>query len=221
MASRLIVFTLGFDTRFQMKTLTRIRTSSNDRVLIIRVDEPHKQVDEAERDLVKFVKEILGVEVCVLRVNVYDPHEAIPSIASKLLELSTGKVVVDLSGGMRSLILQTLAAVLSVFPPSAVEIIVWTENLKEMITLSPRVFNIPRLDDLSFSILEALADGVPRSLKELVSILDKPKTTVYHKLRGLVSEELVEEIRKPGQVLYTITSLGKLALSFSKTLSKL
>ncbi len=220
MASRLIVFTLGFDTRFQMKTLTRIKTSSDDRVLLIRVDEQHKQVDEAERDLVKFVKEILGLEIHVLRVDVYNPHKAIPSIASKLLELSTGRVVVDLSGGMRALILQTLAAVLSVFPPSAVEIIVWTENLKEMITLSPRVFSIPRLDDLSLSILEVLSDGVPRSLRELVGILDKPKTTVYHKLRGLISEELVEEIRKPGTVLYAITSLGKLALAFSKALSR-
>ena len=221
MASKLIVFTLGFDTRFQMKTLTRIRVGRDDKVLIIRVDEPHEQVDAAERDLVKFVKEILGIEVHVIRVNVYKPHEAIPAIALKLLELAPSeKIVADLSGGMRALILETLAAILSMFPPSIVDIVVWTENLREMITLSPRFFNIPRLDTLSLQILEKLGDGVPRSLRELVDSVKKPKTTVYHRLKGLVSEELVEEIRKPGMVLYAITNTGLLALRFSKALSR-
>lgn len=222
MASKLIVFTLGFDTRFQMKTLTRIRVGEDDKVLIVRVDEVHEQVDAAERDLVRFVKDILGVEVHVLRVNVYEPHEAIPAIASRLVEFSpVSKIIADLSGGMRVLVLETLAALLSTFPPSIIDIIVWTENLREMVALNPRSFNIPRLDELSLHILEELDDGVPRSLKELVTLLGKPKTTIYHKLRGLVSEGLVEEMRRPGTVLYVITSSGRLALRFSKALSRI
>lgn len=220
MASKLIVFTLGFDTRFQMRTLTRIGVEKDDKVLVVRTNEPHERVDIAERDLVKFVKEILGINVHVLRVNIYKPHEAIPAIASILLNFTPfTKLIVDLSGGMRILILETLAAALSLFPPNIIDIIVWTENLKEMVRLSPRAFNIPRLDELSIQILEVLSDKVPRSLRELVDIIRRPKTTIYYRLRELISEGLIEEIRKPGSVLYIISDAGLLALGFSKALS--
>lgn len=219
------MLTLGFDTRFQMRTLTRVKVGEGDKILVIRVDEQHERADAAERDLVRFAKEILGTGAHVLRVNVHDPREAIPAIASKLSELSgsapPAKVVVDLSGGMRALILETLAAVLNLFPPDAVDIVVWTEDLKEMVSLTPRSFSVPRLDDLSARILDELSDGVPRSLKELTSAVGRPRTTVYHRLRGLLSDGLVREVRRLGTALhYAVTDAGLLALRLFKALRR-
>ncbi len=207
MDGKLVVMTLGFDTRFQMKTLARIASSMADKVIIVRPEEESDMAGRAEEELARFARDILGLEMEVVRVPVVKPEEAVARIALAIRRHAGRSIIADLSGGMRSLILETLAALLNE-ARGRLDIIVWLENLKSEIMLDPSLFNLPLVDEISLKILGELRSG-PLTLRELKDRLGRPKSTVYVKIRRLVDQGLIRRRMVPGgTIVYEITQPG-------------
>ena len=178
-------------------------------MIIVRPSTGDKRAEEAERTLVKFCREILGVEVLVLKVNVLDPPAAIGSITGALRRIDPDDIVADLSGGMRLLIMETLAALLAYKRNrSNLRIVLWAEDLSGKVDLDPKIFSLPQVTESDVKILEVLVRKGSLSLKELASELSIPRSTIHARLRKMVDEGLVSRSRVDGMVAYTITQLG-------------
>ncbi|MEB3780366.1 MAG: CRISPR-associated CARF protein Csa3 [Desulfurococcales archaeon] len=213
MARRVLVATLGFDSRFQMKTLTQLGSGGDIKgislVIIVRPSTGDGRAEEAERTLVKFCREILGVEVLVLKVNVLDPPAAIGSITGALRRIDPDDIVADLSGGMRLLIMETLAALLAYKRNrSNLRIVLWAEDLSGKVDLDPKIFSLPQVTESDVKILEVLVRKGSLSLKELASELSIPRSTIHDRLRKMIDKGLVSRSKVDGMVVYTITQLG-------------
>ncbi|RLE38707.1 hypothetical protein DRJ17_03170 [Candidatus Woesearchaeota archaeon] len=219
MASRLAILTLGFDLKFQLRTLSKF-SGKIDKVVIVRPEDTSEKSKKAEKELVEFVKEILGLEVNVIKLKVENPGEAIANLYSYLVKETPSSVIADLSGGMRALILEVLASLMNALPLERTKIIIWTENLKTRLEICPRIFALPQLDELSIKILSVLSDGVPRRLKELTINVNAPKTTVFTKLKKLVESGLVYESRERPGIKYMITNTGRIALKIVEAKTK-
>ncbi len=215
MARSILVATLGFDTKFQMKTLTKLVSEGEktlDLVTIVRPEEGGDKADRAEEELSRFCKRVLGLNVRVVRTNVLDPPAAISTIFKTLSQLNPELVIADLSGGMRLLILETLAAVLAFnrSRPTA-RIIVWAEDLSGRVELDPRLFNLPLFDERDHKILEVIAKEGPQTLRELTSKLSMPRSTVHARLTSLGERGFVAKEKDKGSLRYHITQLGMIA----------
>ncbi len=222
MVKRVIVLTLGFDVRFQLRTLARLGPEGALSVLIVRPEGEEERAETAERELVEFAEKILGLRVEILRVPVDDPARAVAWIASRLSRYVGCRFVADLSGGMRALILETLAALLTVASPEALKIIVWFEDLRGKVEVSPVLFKLPRVDEDSLRILAQLGEGVPRTLRELATVLRMPRSTTYAKLRRLVELGLVRSRKdEAGRMLYEATQPGLAVLFMEEKLGEL
>ncbi len=195
--------TMGFDTRFQMKTLVGIGKDEIDyALLLIPSGELNEKAEKALRDMEGFLRDLMGLDYDVLKINIDDPVEAIAEIYLKLDSLRPSMIIGDLSGGMRSMVLEAYTAILSYHysTGTAFKIIVWKEDLTGRIEVDHDYTKIPVLMGLDEKIIMQLS--IPRTLKEIVEATGKPKTTVYLRLRKLINEGLVEESRPKGRTVY-------------------
>lgn len=212
MVRTLAVLSLGYDTRFQMRTISHL-AGRVDKVLFVRPQASDRRADSAESELLRFTKEIVGIEAEVIKVDVEKPEEAIPLIYARIFKERPQRVIGDLSGGMRALIIETLAALINAERFTDVELVVWLENLTTKIHIETTVFNLPQLDSVSLSILEVLSGGVPKTLSQIhKEIKDAGRTTVYKKLKIMAKNNLITEEKSDGRIMFRITQSGIVAL---------
>lgn len=216
---RIFLATLGFDTKFQMRTLINIGKNMIDHIIIVLPKNNDERALRALSDIRRLAVDIMGINTENLEVEVSDPINAVSSIYWRLRKYEPSVIIADLSGGMRALILETMIALLILHRHIRVDIKinVWTEDMKNQINLSPALTETPILDDLSIMILQQML-MIPLTLQELKNMLKKPKTTIYQRLRALAEQGLINVNKKGRNVYYQINERGKLALLINKVI---
>jgi CRISPR-associated protein Csa3 len=201
---KLLCLTLGFDEKFAARALMRAGIGSGDRVLVF-VAEPMEE--RAERCLKlfkefisKYVEDvdlrIVGVEVRKFSFSVLRIKKVLGDYARDVNE-----VMLNLSGGMRALILEALSAALLLGLDSIVE--VELENLRGLVTFPLRLLGggLSRGEVKVLSVL--LKAGGELNLLEISKESGMPRSTVHKKLRRLVEIGLIEEKRVGKKMLYS------------------
>jgi len=212
--SKLLAITLGFRTEYQIRFLMRNMPSREDATLVIMPKEPSSQADQARaalEEVRKFMERFFPeVHVEVLEVPLKPPEEGLGLVATKLAELSSkcGEVVLCLSGGMRALVLVTLAAALYAVPHTILRIEVDLEGWGDWIDVKPHFFRIEPLSLDSARILKALLKS-PYTLDELREATGIPRTTLYKQVKRMAGYGLIEEMRTGRRVIYRLTPLGR------------
>ena len=214
--AKLLVSTLGFSEQFTIRSVLVNRLMEEDTMLTVTA----QLTPEAERSLEalkKFVGEALGCRLVHLEVNPLKAEEAVARIARAIRDHRSEEVIVNLSGGMRALIIETIAALALSHTKAKIE--VELENFKGKIILPSSVLTPLELDPLALKILSIIELLEIASFTQLYESLHRktPKSTLYIKLRQLEEHSLVEVIggRKRNRQL-RVTRLGRLLLEASK-----
>ena len=219
--SRLFVITIGFDEKFPLRAVVRRGISPGDRVLLLTAH----PIDERNQKAISMFKRMLNnlvenVKIEVLEVPVEDLPKAVKKIRSKVNELKTAQIELNLSGGMRALFLEVLLALVSMPIISDVPIEVELEDGRAVITAWLSWFRapIPSYEDLiimraisekGFTTLDELVDHFTEDI-EGVQIVKYPRSTLHRKLSKLVKAGLVSISRKGRKAYYQLTKLGEM-----------
>ncbi|MEM4334169.1 MAG: CRISPR-associated CARF protein Csa3, partial [Nitrososphaerota archaeon] len=120
----IIAFTMGFDERFAVRAMLRHGVGKDDDVTVLtpmhRSDERGVKAIEALEEFVK--RYINGEGVSRYEVDVDDFNKAVPYLANLFRSWMKRPIIINLSGGMRLLIVETLVASIMSNLPITVEL---------------------------------------------------------------------------------------------------
>ena len=208
-----IIITFGFDEKFAIRGLLRNGLNYGDKVLVFTAKPIIDKVERALHILEEFVsKYYRGVTFKVVSVNVQDFNSAILQIGRTLKEEAEGEKIINLSGGMRSLIIETLAAVLIMGMEGEVE--VELENFEGVIKFPLNIIKVkPPLSEEFKKILNTLIEEGGLSISELSRRLNVAKSTIHRRIKILKEMGLVETEYEGKRLMCSATSIAKLFIS--------
>jgi len=208
-----IIITFGFDEKFAIRGLLRNGLNYGDKVLVFTAKPIIDKVERALHILEEFVsKYYRGVTFKVVSVNVQDFNSAILQIGRTLREEAEGEKIINLSGGMRSLIIETLAAVLIMGMEGEVE--VELENFEGVIKFPLNIIKVkPPLSEEFKKILNTLIEEGGLSISELSRRLNVAKSTIHRRIKILKEMGLVETEYERKRLMCSATSIAKLFIS--------
>ncbi|MEM1937940.1 MAG: CRISPR-associated CARF protein Csa3 [Candidatus Caldarchaeum sp.] len=216
----LIAFTFGFDEKFAVRSLVRHRTGKDDQVVVFL---PGSQADErtekALTALDSFATNYLNMPEIVRHwVDVENFYDAVSELAAFFRNTSHRPVIVNLSGGMRLLVVETLVAAILSKMPITVEL--ETEDGSVYSEFDTTITQQPNLDEVDKAVLTMLSRG-PASLKILAEYAEVSTTTIWRHVKRMEKDGAikVEEIKK-GVIKAAPTSRAKLYLTLLNTLTK-
>ncbi len=200
---KVVVLTLGFEEKFAVRMLVRRGLEPEDKVLLITgpiVEKTRKAISH----LREFLRYFEGVELEVFEVKeVYDFVDACSKIISKFMELARkyDEVYVNLSGGMRALILETYTAYL-LLPrnlTSKIKVELDTEDSKAVVEVPKEIDKILEVVDLGAKtdIVRVLQEYGEIDLITLSKITNKDETTIRKQLEYLKKLNLIELEHRP------------------------
>lgn len=206
MASALIL--LGFDITHAVLTLSNYKPSRVVAVVAMvdgRID-PRTSIAYSSFSQVAVA---MGVDISRIEIEVSDIYEAVTKLRSVMKELSTDlPLIIDLGGGMRVLLIETLLAYFSL-PNSirkSIKLVVYFEGTNRSVELSAEDISeimAPKrvvLKPVEKEILEILESGT-YSLSELYTKLRQrgytfTKQYLHKILQNLIEQDLVERVSR-------------------------
>ncbi|MBS7287540.1 MAG: CRISPR locus-related DNA-binding protein [Candidatus Freyarchaeota archaeon] len=203
----IIVASLGFEEKFILRAIMRRGLKEGDKIVVIMPEGGDTRGERALQVISDVVLKLSDgtVEVVKHQVNVRDFYGAVSSIRNLLRELSLeGRLVVNLSGGIRLLIIETLAAVLSLGLQDA-EIEIETEDSSTVAVIPVRALYPLELELVEKQILQQAAEKGEIRLKDLEG-LKLPKATLWRKLARLTQQGLLEKTNDK----YRVSDLGRM-----------
>jgi len=207
---RLILLTLGFDEKFAVRGILRYAPKPKDVIAIITASPLVDKAEKALKTLMDILKSYAGIEnIEIVEVSVSNPESAKHKI-KEFISRYECELIANLSGGMRALILITLAAVLSTNRNAMIEL--ETENLENIVTLDPEFFRPDSIDESDKRILRKIAEMGGVRLDEFAEVIGKSRTTTYRILKKLVNAGYLEERRVGRGVMYLPSDKGRLIL---------
>jgi len=203
---RVLVATLGFDEKFAIRAL--MRHSDEIRKVVIVIAEPvEERAMKALNEVEKFIKLYLeGKSVEVIKVNPSSVYDAIVKL--KNIFSAYEEYIVNISGGMRALIVELLIAFTLSRARGIIEIEL--ENFRGLISLPPEIFMLPPLSSEEYKILREIVSRGRVSPRELIKALDIPRSTFYKYMRNLVSKKLVIARREDRRTVYEATKIARI-----------
>jgi len=209
-----LISTLGFDEKFCYRAILRHGIREDDKVILITaklVERTLKAFEMIRNFLISSYGSKVSIEV--VEVDVKNIIGSIESVMLRLNQLKGYELIVNLSGGMRALILITLLALL-LRRPNNIKVEMELEDLSGVIEVSKSLLNAPlltlELSDEKKKILKLIREGV-REVEPLANKLRRDVSTIRRHVSDL--EEiglLIVEKRKPIRV--KPTPLAKLIL---------
>ena len=217
MTEIVVVFTVGFDTKFQFKTILEQGQKASKFVAIINSDKNEKTISAIDT-LKKFLLEYLEKPFEILEVDFSRPEEAFQTLVKYFSNLRENKVLVDISGGMRIIGIITLISAIVSIEPRRLEILIWTEDLKERLNLSFLSYVTLKisLSNFALQVLRAIIESEAINLTDLSKKLEKPKPSVYRAIKELLSNGLIEERREGRKHIYQVNPKGKVIAQLSQ-----
>ncbi len=211
----IIAFTFGFDERFAIRALVRHQVGGEDKVVVITPkDRLDQRAENALNSLSDFVKKYLsGPGVVVVDVEVSDFTKAIIELVRVYRSWTTRPIILNLSGGMRALILESIVA--AIMSGIDMKIEVEGEDGSFVTDFDVSVVNLAEIDLLERTILKVISQ-VETSITKLAKITELSRSTVWRKVRRLTRLNLVElsDRVSPGEKSkLKITNKGRLILS--------
>jgi len=201
-----LITTLGFDEKFTIRFL--MRHSEGSRVLYVITAEPmEERAEKALRNVEDFVRRYLeGVELITKSVNPANPPEAIKAFKEIFTKHPGELFAINVSGGMRALILELVTAAVISRVNGHLEIEL--ENFRGVVRIPLAAFTTPPPGSEEVKILKALAKVGGMAARELSKELGIPRSTLYKYLGNLLNNKLVKSVKYEGRVYYEITELG-------------
>jgi len=207
---RLIILTLGFDEKFAVRGILRYSPKAEDSVIVVTASPLTEKAEKALGTLREILQSYAGIEsVEVFEVDVSRPEVSKQRLAG-LISGYEGEVVANLSGGMRALILITLAALISSGKNALIE--VETENLETVVTLSPEFFMREEVNSSDLRIIRMVHEQGGVRLDEFARTIGKSRTTTYRILRRLVERGYLTTEKFKRGVRYLASERGRALL---------
>ncbi|MEM4889385.1 MAG: CRISPR-associated CARF protein Csa3, partial [Thermosphaera sp.] len=113
----ILIFTLGFDEKFALRTIFRRGIKVGDKIIVVMPEKNDPRAEKAYLMLQQIISNsIPGIPIEKITIPSQDFPRAVSLLRKIALSLlrKNGKIVLGLSGGQRIIILQLLAAFLSV-----------------------------------------------------------------------------------------------------------
>lgn len=204
---KLLLSTLGFEEVFPIRFIMRNSPSQGDIILIVMPYVRDERSARAYFELSKFVSNYLqGIILDKVEVPVANVHSSIAIIASRLSSLDVDYAVVNLSGGMRLLIIETLIASRMVLNNHTLKFEVELEDKKEVVTFTSFLLDIKMPNEQQREILKIIKElGAESSITKVAERLKLPRSSVYKELRRMEEKGLVARDKANR---FTLTSWG-------------
>jgi len=208
---KLYVSTLGFEEKFTIRGLLRASLSPGDFIHLFLAEPLEDKAKNALTIVEKFVKEYLSfVELNYTVLPVIEYPKAVGEAAKALRTYANvDYAVLNLSGGMRALILEVLVATLITLNPKKTTVEIELESLRGFIKIPLMVFiHTPPSPDEA-ELLRKISEGYI-TLESLAKKLNQPKSTTHRRIRRLVDKGFLSEERYGRKTYYKLTNQGKI-----------
>lgn len=207
----ILVATVGFDEKFIIRSIMR-HSDHLEKIILVVAEPIDTRVEKALLSVQQFVNTVVksverNIELMIYRIDPRDFYRSISLIREQCFKEVGTKYVVNLSGGMRVLILATLAAAIS----SNIDLIIEVEleNFLSVINIDPRVYRFAILDDYKKRIIRSLYKLGEATYKDLMKDTQIPRATLFRNLKELRQMGLITVTRFGRDSLYRLTDLGK------------
>lgn len=202
--SKSIIVTFGWTEYPVIGSIVRHGLESEDKVILLIPADKDERAEKAMDDLKAFIRNIPGVKLVEERVDISDFLGAVIRIKT-ILEKCENPIIMNLSGGMRILV---LAAYLASLFTKNVEVEIESENRKFRTHLpSVDVIQLMKLKNKHLRMLDMLQqfkDECP--VGELMRMLKFSRSTLYACIKVLREIGLIEKTNRKGKI--RITSKG-------------
>jgi len=187
----IIAFTFGFDEKFAFRSLLRRGVGKNDKVAVLFPrNRPDERSERALASLDDFVKKYVNGEgVTRYEVEIDDFYAAVSYISELFRSWAEKPTILNLSGGMRLLIIESLVAAVYCGIPIKVEM--ETEDGKTYAEFETLHLYPIKLENLDIEILRMLSN-VKLSLKIIAEALHISRPTAWRHVKKLQQLGLVE-----------------------------
>ncbi|BAJ50848.1 CRISPR-associated protein, Cas3 family [Candidatus Caldarchaeum subterraneum] len=208
-----IMVTLGYTEWPVVSSLVKHGLEPGDRIVTIVPSKSDARSSAAIQEIRNFLSKFSpGVSLEVLTVDVVKFEQAVATVLKRLFkEKKEGRnVIVNLSGGMRILILEAYTALVLWGAGAAVSEIV-TEDKQELVlpTLSTvGVFSL--LKESDFRVLEAAKNS--ESVVALAKTARLPLATAYRRVVALEKMGLLSTVKRDRVRTVSLTALGRVVL---------
>lgn len=211
---RLIIATIGFEEKFMIRAITRHGLDKGDHILLITGPSTEKSMNAI--NLIKgFVTKYYGkdVSLSIKEVPISDFYTSVLTIKQSIIERAKEltNVIVNLSGGMRVLIIATLLA-LAMLNLKNVLIEIETEDSSSIITIPTEMLSLgqSKLGKRLLDILRILVESqTPLSVSEIAKELQLDESTIRRHLLKLRRMKLIE-VKKPKPLMVQPSPLARL-----------
>ena len=210
---KLLALTLGFDEKFAVRALLRAGLSFGDKAVIFLAEPLDERAVKAWRTVEDIVSRYFsGVHVETVKVNVSNFYSAVETVAKKLAEASENadEVLINLSGGMRILILEVLTAAHMLKLKATVE--VEFENFLGLAKFPLELLSI-ELSESEKLILKYIVAKKQTTITDVSKDLKISKATAHRKLWKLAEKGLVKIVRKGKVAICKPTEQAKLIVT--------
>lgn len=203
---RMLLFTLGFEEKFAIRAFTRHGLDAGDRILLLTAKPAVDRVVRAYGVLKEFVERYYGgsVDVRLAEVELSDFPVAVAEIRKLIHKHMEGcnKLVANLSGGLRALVLATYTALLTIGESIDMILEVEFEDGSRLVEVPKGILHALKLvwgvSEERRHVLEAIARRGEATASQLAEELQLDVSTIRRHIRRLENEGLVEVIsRRP------------------------
>ena len=201
MHKTLFVLTLGFEEKYAVRMITRHGLDKGDRLLIItgpRVEKSEKAISYLKEFVNRYYPQEVGIEA--IEVNVKDWLEATKTIKVTIVEQAKefDRVIVNMSGGMRALVLATFCAIILAekeLRDKKLRVELELEDGSAIVEVPHELFKAMRaiiqLSPEKFEILQRLTIS-EMTVSELARELGRDVSTIRRHILDLEKAELVK-----------------------------
>ena len=208
-----LIATLGFEEKFCYRAVLRHGIKDGD-VIILFTAELVEKVERAFDWIKKLIQSSYGesVKVDLIQLDPMDPVKSIKRVLNVLDDLSDFRIIVNLSGGMRSIVVYVLLACMMRIK-EGMRIEIEAEDLSGVTELDPKMLILIKegAKEEWLHILRHIAEG-KRDVKLLAEAMGKDESTVRRQLFTLKKYGLIE-IKKRKPLVFEISPLADLLLS--------
>jgi CRISPR-associated protein Csa3 len=191
---KVLILSLGFDERFAIRGILRAGLSNNDKIIIFIAEPIVEKSEKALQIIMDFLKKYFEkIKVDVIPIPTKDFEQSALIIGEKLMNYrnSDYEIILNLSGGMRSLILELLMASLILDIKGIIEIEL--ENLEGYISFPIEMLKIKiPLKDEYRRILKEIIENEGINLSQLSKKANIAKSTVHKIIKKLIEYKLIE-----------------------------
>lgn len=207
-----LIATFGWTEQFVLSSILKYGLSPQDRILLLIPDRKDEKSEIILRDFESFLKKYSKeVSLCIKKISLESFNEAVKKISEILIEALSSKpdqLIVNLSGGMRALILATYIALQLISPKNLVIELETEDRSKNYLLPNLPYKMLVKLSKIKEKILLLLTIR-PQNTVELLRELRIPRSTLHKHLKELNSLELIS-LERRGKTLYaSLTQLGE------------